>query len=204
MAIMAFLEPLQRLTVFSSDPEENLVRRLRNGDQNALEEIFRVHYDGLFKFTLGLTHSRDDVEDLLQDIFVRIWLNREKWSPKGSIKAYLFKAARNQAINFTKAKAARGSIDIESEEALPTANIARGDPAEEIDRSELCVTIEKAIAKLPEKCRLVFELKRREGLSYSEIADILSISEKTVENQVARALRHLRKDLAPLIEQDIR
>ena len=203
IATMAFPERLQTPTAFSSDPEENLIQRLRNGDQTALEEIFRAHYDALFRFTLGLIHSRDDVEDLLQDIFVRIWLNRVKWSPKGSVKAYLFKAARNQAINFTKGKAARGSVDVQDEEELAASSDARADPAEDNDWSELSNIVEKAIAKLPEKRRLVFVLNRQEGLSYSEIADVLSISEKTVENQIAKALRLLRRDLAPLLERNI-
>ena len=185
-----------QLVRFSTDREEDLVQRVNDGDQSAIEDLFDIYYDGLCKFVRRLTNSKDDVEDLVQDIFVRIWVNREDWSPKGSIKAYLFRSARNQAFNFLKSKNSIETIKCDGSELLTP----RSDPAEKVIDTEISERIDKAIEKLPHRTKLVFTLNRQDGLSYSEIADVLEISMKTVENQIARALRHLRKELANLIK----
>lgn len=181
----------------SDHSEKDLVERVRAGDQLALEEIFHKYYDGLCRFTLSLTHSRDDVEDLVQDIFVKIWIRRALWSPKGSISAYLFKAARNQSLNFLKSKKANSISIFADEESLPVEE--KEDLIDEITGKDAITAAGEAIQKLPERCRLIFTLNRQEGLTYSEIADVLGISEKTVENQVSHALKTLRKALSRLL-----
>ncbi|MCL4540064.1 MAG: RNA polymerase sigma-70 factor [Bacteroidetes bacterium] len=180
----------------ASGTEQDLVERVRAGDQSAIEELFCAYYSGLCRFTLGMTHSRDDVEDLVQDIFVKIWTNREVWSPKGSIKAYLFKAARNQALNFIKNRNSHQASACEGQGEIPSPQDT--DPSVNLDHKDVRAAISTAISKLPQKCRIVFVLNRQEGLAYSEIADVLGISEKTVENQMSRALRILRTSLRPL------
>ena len=177
--------------------EKDLVERVKSGDQPALEEIFHRYYDGLCRFTFSLTHSRDDVEDLVQDIFVKIWARRAFWNPKGSISAYLFKAARNQSINFLKSKKINSVSVFADEESLPVEE--KEDLIDEINDRDAVAAVSEAIRKLPERCRLVFTLNRQEGLTYSEIAEVLGISEKTVENQISHALKTLRKGLSGLL-----
>lgn len=174
--------------------ERELIERVRVGDQLALEQIFHRYYDGLCRFTLSLTRSADDVEDLVQDIFVRIWTNRALWNPKGSVGAYLYKAARNQAINFIKSKKTTSISRFVEGDVLPT--VASGDLADEMAKNDVFTAVGKAIDHLPERCRLVFILNRQEGLTYAEIAGVLEISEKTVENQISHALKTLRKELS--------
>ena len=183
----------------TSGTERGLVERVRAGDQSAIEELFYTYYKGLCHFTLGMTHSRDDVEDLVQDIFVRIWINREIWDPKGSVKAYLFRAARNQALNFIKNRTSHQLSAPDGEDELPSPQDT--EPSNYLDHKDTRAVVNNAISKLPHKCRLVFVLNRQEELSYSEIADVLGISERTVENQISRALRILRKSLRPLTNQ---
>ncbi len=178
--------------------ERDLVKRVKAGDQLALEEIFDRYYDGLCRFTLSLTHSRDDVEDLVQEIFVKIWTNRTSWNPKGAINTYLFKAARNQAINFIKSKRASAFYTGQDDEELPSLDDE--DPVKKIYEKDAVAAVNKAIDRLSPKCRLVFTLNRWEGLSYTEIADILGVSQKTVENQISHALKILRKDLSHILE----
>ena len=180
---------------FSTDGEEDLIRRVNFGDQTAIETLFHTYYDGLCRFTERMINSKDDVEDLVQNIFVRIWLNKEEWNPKGSIKSYLFKAARNQALNFAKGRKTHEIIEDDAQVLTSHA-----DPAEEMIDVETYERVSEAIEKLPHGCKLVFTLNRHNGLSYSEIADVLGISVKTVENQIARALKLLRKELADLVK----
>ena len=193
---MAFFQHAYGPVPPSSESEENIIQRVRSGDQTALEEIFRTHYDGLCRFTAHLINSSDDVEDLVQDIFVRIWLKRENWHPKGSIRAYLFKAAHNQALNFLKSRQVRDVANVQIDDLFPSDSST--DPVEEMINRDVKASISKAIETLPKKCRLVFTLNRQDGLSYSEIADVLNISVRTVENQIARALKALRKELADI------
>ena len=174
--------------------ERELIERVRVGDQLALEQIFHRYYDGLCRFTLTLTRSADDVEDLVQDIFVRIWTNRALWNPKGSVGAYLYKAARNQAINFMKSRKTTSVSRFVEGDVLPAD--AAADLVDEMANKDIFAAVGKAIERLPERCRTVFILNRQEGLTYAEIAGVLEISEKTVENQISHALKFLRKELS--------
>ncbi len=193
---MALSQNAYALGTISSGTESELIERLRSGDQAAIEEIFHAYYGGLCRFTLGMTRSRDDVEDLVQDIFVRLWTNREVWSPKGTIKTYLFKAARNQSINFIKSRSHRRTSGAEEQEAIPSPPEA--DPVSSLYNKDASDVVNAAIERLPERCRLVFTLNRHEDMTYAEIADVLGISEKTVENQMSHALKTLRKSLRHL------
>jgi RNA polymerase sigma-70 factor (ECF subfamily) len=184
------------LVRFSTDWEEDIVQRVNLGDQSAIEELFHKYYDGLCKFTARLINSTEDVEDLVQDIFVRIWVMRKEWHPRGSIKTYLFRAAHNQAANFIKSKRVKDTIIVETvDEAAFSSGLS---PLEELDNNDVSSVVKRAIERLPKKCKLIFTLSRQEGLSYSEISNVLGISEKTVENQIVRALKRLRKELKDL------
>ncbi len=193
---MAFLQQLSEHPSSLPDTEENVIRRVNWGDQSALEDLFRNYYDGLCKFVSGFTNSATDVEDMVQDIFVNIWRNRSSWHPKGSIRSYLFKAAHNQAINCLKARQSKDTVRI-MDDALPSD--LSTDPVEKMIDKDMSASVDRAIQKLPEKCRTAFVLNRQEGLSYTEVADVLGISVKTVENQIAHALKELRKDLRDLL-----
>ncbi len=195
---MAFLQQLRERPSSPQGSEDEVIRRINWGDQSALENLFRQYYDGLCRFMLGVTRSPNDVEDLVQEIFVRIWRNRVSWHPKGSIKSYLFKAARNQAVNLLKTKESRSAPTSANDDTL--LSDPSTDPAKEMFDRDISANVENAILRLPEKCRLVFTLNRQEDLSYSEIADVLGISVKTVENQIAHALKVLRIELKELIK----
>lgn len=176
----------------SSLEDDNLVSRIRSGDKQALTLLFERYYDGLCRFVHSLIGSRLDVDDLVQEIFVKIWLNKDQWQPQGSVKSYLFKAAKNQSFNYLKkthAKNNRGSVD----ELLQVASGM--DAVSDLEDKELMAALSLAIAKLPKKTRVVFKLSREEGLTYPEISEVMGISVRTVEHQIARALRLLRKQL---------
>ena len=121
---------------------------------------------------------------------------RESWSPRGTIRSYLYRAAKNQALNYLKHRRVVGSVEEFEEQS---AEIARASLQEDYERKELMVAVQQAIELLPPRCKLVFALHRQDGLTYSEIADVLDISVKTVETQIGRALKILRKILKPYL-----
>jgi len=186
--------------IYESD--NSLFERMKRGDHFAVEELFRRHYSGLCRFTNRMIHAKEDVEDIVEGVFERIWLNREKLNLNQSIKSYLFKAVQNQAFDFLRRKENKHSAP---SDRLPSRDreefevMSCSDPVQDMIDKDLAAAIGGAIERLPHKCRLVFTLNRQDGLTYSEIADVLDISERTVENQIVRALKHLRKDLKDFI-----
>jgi RNA polymerase sigma-70 factor (ECF subfamily) len=181
----------------SDDP----VARIRDGDAAAFEELFLEHYEGMCAFVHSLVHSREAAEELVQDIFLRLWENRDRWHVTDGVRAYLYGAARNQAMNHLK------HLRIESRWRTETQRIPLSDRPPTLDSSadarasmsDVAIAVQRAIDALPERCRLVFILHRQRHLSYREIATALAISPKTVEVQIGRALKAIRLAVDPFI-----
>jgi RNA polymerase sigma-70 factor (family 1) len=185
-----------------TESDNSLVSKIRDGDKFAIKELFRRYYNSLCRFATRFVHSDEDVEDIVESVFEKIWTNREKLDSTQRIRSYLFKLTQNQALDFLKARGNRHialSKWIDSEESKKLRVISCSDPAQEMIDNEVRAAVAEAIERLPQRCKLVFTLNRQEGLSYSEIADVLDISERTVANQIVRALKQLRKDLRSLI-----
>lgn len=166
------------------------------GDRAAFEALFRAHYRPLCAFAVGYLKDMDKAEDLVQDLFFRLWLDRAKVNVTTSVKAYLFASVRNRCLNALKAGAKGRALNEEADDRLDEEERSEDEHAERIAR------VQAAIEALPEERRKVFKLSRYEGLKYHEIASRLGISVKTVENQMGSALKFLRqelKDLVPLL-----
>jgi RNA polymerase sigma-70 factor (ECF subfamily) len=171
-----------------SDAE--LVRRIRGGDERALAIVFRAHFEGMSAFVHRYVQSPDVAEELVQDIFFKLWSKREHLSEIESFRTYLFRAARNQALNYLRRqKLERRWLEEQGTSEEPTASGGTDDEATE---QEIAAAVRAAIDRLPPRCREVFLLSRDGGLTYSEIATTLEISVKTVETQMGRALKALR------------
>lgn len=175
-----------------SDAE--LVARIRAGDERALEIVFRAHFAGMASFVQRFVRGSDVAEELVQDIFLKIWAKRDQLAEIESLRTYLFRAARNQALNYLRRERLERRWQQEhADDEEPEAFAAADDTASE---AELSVAVQAAIARLPPRCREVFLLSRDGGLTYAEIAVTLGISVKTVETQMGRALKSLRGALA--------
>ncbi len=166
------------------------------GDRNAFEALFRAHYRPLCVFAMGYLKDMDKCEDLVQDLFFRLWMDRERTAITTSIKSYLFTAVRNRCLNAVTSTARvvrlNEDVDHQADEALRS----------EADLAERAARVHAAIEGLPEERRKVFKMSRHENLKYHEIAERLGISIKTVENQMGKALKTLReelKDLMPVV-----
>lgn len=171
-----------------------VVARLRDGDEAAFEAVFRAYAEPLCAFAVRYVGSRDVAADLVQDVFLWIWRNRAEWTIQGSLKAYLYRAVRNRALGVVRhhrieRRWAEESTRDKSASGVPAP--ASGDET----RDEQLAALERAVAALPSRRRQVFLLRWRDELSYAEIAEVMATSVKTVENQMARALRAIRHDV---------
>jgi RNA polymerase sigma-70 factor (ECF subfamily) len=176
--------------------DRELVERVRAGSQGAFEQLFRAHYDALVAFARRYVRDASSAEDLVQGLFADLWTRRDAWEIRTSVRAYLFTAVRNRALNARR----RGLIERDWDDAAGRADtdaIQWSPPAAdaELERREARTGVARALAALPERCRLVMQLRWRDQLSYAEIAEAMGISVKGVENQLSRGLKALREKL---------
>lgn len=191
-------------TPVPSTLDRSLVERIRLGDAGAFDTMFRALYGSLCTFAFGYVRSREDAEDVVQDVFAAVWRRRSEWRPEGDLKAYMFGAVRNRSLRRSEQMAAqskRGTVlpfDLASVNAGSSAAPDRQAESEDVERN-----VRDAIAALPERSREVVRLRWQHEMTYSEIASVMGISVKGVENQLARATKKLRERLTWLREAQI-
>jgi RNA polymerase sigma-70 factor (ECF subfamily) len=174
--------------------DAELLRRIRAGDDRALETVFRAHYASMFTVVRRIVFAPDIAEELVQDVFLKLWTKRETLAEIDALKTYLYRAARNTALNhLRRQKLESAHEEREAAKGEPSTGEATDDGATATD---LTTAVQAAIARLPERCREIFLMSRDGGLTYNEIAKELGISIKTVETQMGRALKSLRLSLA--------
>lgn len=181
--------------------DRELVSRIHDGDEGAFAALFDEYVVPLCIFVLSYVQSRETAADVVHDVFLRIWQRRDELEIRDSVKAYLYRATRNRALNLIRRETLeqrwKDEAALESA-AAPASSVLPVD--ESMDRDTLVAAVERVAAELPERCRMVFLLRWRDGLRHGEIAEVMGISPKTVENQMTRALRTLRERLAPFFD----
>ena len=176
-----------------SQSPADLVARIRGGDARAFEELFRREYPALCRFADRYVRDGPASEDLVQDLFASVWANRMRLDVRGSLRAYLFTAVRNRALNVRKhTLVEREWARDESAPEVRALHRPPRRPDDLLDEAERNARVRAALAQLPERCRLVLQLRWHEQLSHADIASIMGISIKGVEIQLSRGLRTLR------------
>jgi RNA polymerase sigma-70 factor, ECF subfamily len=177
--------------------KDPLAMRLKLGDEQAFELLFRMYYVRLCAFANKFLNDPEEAKEIVQNVFVKIWEGRDEIDPEDSLKSYLFKIAQNLSLN----KLRRNKVESRYTEIYKLVYIENQEFSahESLLARELEEHISQSIGKLPGECRKVFELSRIEGLKYREIADTLNISIKTVEAQMSKALRSLRIELGDFL-----
>ncbi len=134
-------------------------------------------------------------EELLQDLFFELWRDRAGWAVQSSVSAYLYAAVRNRALNVRRRDVVEAEWAVDEAHEPVRALHAAPVPADvALAQADLTAQLRSAVSRLPERCRLIMQMRWHGGLSYAEIAEVLGISLKGVENQLARGLRALRSE----------
>lgn len=172
--------------------ENDLIIRLKEGDQTAFELLFHFYYPGLVMYSTQFTSDRIEAEEIVQNFFIRFWQRHQQIIPTDSLKSYLFMSVKNGSLNFLKHKT------IEEKYIRQMTELSNSHLVYDPDLyfvSELQEKIKSAIELLPEKCREIFIMNRIRGMRNEEIGIKLNISKRTVETQISKALKILRVEL---------
>ena len=170
-----------------------IVGRIRKGDIKEFESLFRSSYASLVKYAKTLIKDHDTAEEIVQDLFFRLWQNKEKLKIESSLNGYLYRSVHNSCLHYIEHMKV---VERHEQEMSFVQNDGSESPAEILQYKELQSKIARTIEKLPERCGQIFCMNRFEGLKYSEIAEKLAVSIKTVEANMGKALKEFRKALA--------
>lgn len=174
--------------------DKRLAGAIRAGDEDAFEALFFKYYQPLWRFACGYVDSTAIAEDLVQDVYATIWEKREQLETVGNIRSYLYRAVKNQALDWRKHEAVIEKYEQQIDLQLYDEPYETG--PSHAAREGFTEAAQNAIENLPDHTRHIYKMSRSEGFTYPEIAHILDISVKTVESHISRALRMLRKRLA--------
>ena len=175
--------------------DTEIIGRIRKGDVGQFELLFRSSYVSLVRYAKTLIKDHDTAEEIVQDLFFRLWKDKEKLNIECSLNGYLFRSVHNKCLHYIEHNRV---VERHAEEMLYQQSESLESPSDILNYKELQEKVARILERLPERCGKIFTMSRFEGLKYSEIAEKLSVSIKTVEANMGRALKEFRKELTPL------
>ena len=175
--------------------KDDLLKGLKKGKVKALELMYKSYWEVLYDDALIRTQNEDVAKDIVQEIFISVWEKRGNLNIKDSIEGYLHQAVKYRVINFFRNELTAGSHYQE----MQHHTIAQPSPDQQLMAKELQGQLNDAIARLPEKMRLIFMLSRTEQKSIDEISVELSLSKQTIKNQLSIATRVLKEKFSYLV-----
>jgi len=180
---------LKKLDLYT---DQDLAARLKEDDQLAFEVLFYKYKNKLKGFVLKLAPPQIDPEEIVQKVFIKVWMLRTRIDAQKSFSSFLFTIAKNEVVDYLRSAVNR-KIYLVGEGLAEDLNI--GDEAGNEAQLEMEQKVGELIRNLPERRRQIFELSRYEGMSYKQIAAKLNISENTVDTQIRKALNYLRVEM---------
>jgi RNA polymerase sigma-70 factor (ECF subfamily) len=181
------------------EKERERVFALKLGDESVFREIMEQWYSRLFNFANGYLNNHENTKEIIQDVFLQLWNHRSRLAENTSLNAYLFTLTRNRCID--RIRSERRALQFYSDKQEEYIHLTENYNAlsdsilDNIFAMELQAEIDSAVALLPDQCQKVFLLSRNKGLKNREISETLSISEKTVESHITKALQSIRSAL---------
>jgi RNA polymerase sigma-19 factor, ECF subfamily len=169
---------------------KDLQQRVAIGDETAFTQLYLHFGKKLLQFALSLVRSREISEELVEDVFVKIWAGRQRITEIDNLTVYLYVAVKNRALNSLSQKAKEliaapfDYLDMSIDEFAT-------DPYDLMITSEMMTHMHRVIENLPPRCKMIFKLIREDGLKYKEVAEILNISVNTIDAQMAIAVKKL-------------
>ncbi len=180
-----------------SQTDATITELIKSGDLKAFEAFFRSLYQPLCYFALKYVSSHEIAEEIVQDLFYTLWEKHEEISINTSLKSYMYAATHNRCIKYLDHR----RIEMKYEKYVRENTGTYAEQLTDVNNlKEIQQIIDKTLSSLPEKCSRIFRMNRFEGLRYNDIAQKLSISVKTVEANMGKALKLLRKNLKAYVE----
>jgi RNA polymerase sigma-70 factor (ECF subfamily) len=168
------------------------------GDTRAFRQIFDALFSNLTKFSFSFVHSKEAATEIVDELFVQLWVKRADIMKINDLRVYLYTATKNASLNYISKKAKQ--IELEPYENLQVQMTDLVSPEQIMISKEMLQKIKEAIDSLPPRCKLIFKFVREDGLSYSEVAEILGLSIKTIDSQMVIAVARIRAKLMNVIE----
>lgn len=168
---------------------------IREGDDRAFEKLFHEYYKPLTRFAWRYTESKAISEELVQDLFLEIWEKRETWTPFGKLRPCLYRIIKEKCLNHLKHVKIKRTYDKIWVENWTATTYSPEDSDNEEEIRKIITSLNEAVEQLPQRSKMIYKLHKTDGLTYAEIAEVMEISQKTVESQMSRALRILREKL---------
>jgi RNA polymerase sigma-70 factor (family 1) len=168
------------------------------GDTRAFRQIFDALFSNLTKFSFSFVHSKEAATEIVDELFVQLWIKRADIMKINDLRVYLYTATKNASLNYISKKAKQ--IEVEPYENLQVQMTDVVSPEQIMITKEMLQKIKEAVDSLPPRCKLIFKFVREDGLSYSEVAEILGLSIKTIDAQMVIAVARIRSKLMNVIE----
>lgn len=178
-----------------NDNLNTIVKRLAGDDKKALDEIYNYYCPRLYAFSKKFLKVEDDINDILQDVFIKLWENRKNIKNVETFNAWIFTITKNTVISYFREKIKLTEFESRVREMATSEGYLTDTTAEYEDIKE---KVGQLIEQLPEKRKQIFKLSREQGLSNKEIATEMGISVKTVEDHIMHAIRFLKNNLKTL------
>lgn len=175
-----------------------LQSRVALGDTGAFRQIFDALFSNLTKFSFSFVHSKEAATEIVDELFVQLWIKRADIMKINDLRVYLYTATKNASLNYISKKA--NQIESEPYENLIVNMTDLVSPEQIMITKEILQKIKEAVDSLPPRCKLIFKFVREDGLSYSEVAEILGLSIKTIDSQMVIAVSRIRGKLMNVIE----
>lgn len=170
-----------------------VLKKIKDGDIKAFEQLFRAYHVPLCLYAVSITGRKDVAEEIVQELFYKLWKDREALNILRSIKSYLYGAVRNESLQYCERHLVR---ERHKQQVLSAPdNPQDATPHEQMEYRELEEIINRTLMKLPERRRRIFAMHRLEGLKYKEIAERLSLSVKTIEAEMTKTYQLLRREI---------
>jgi RNA polymerase sigma-70 factor (ECF subfamily) len=180
------------MTIPVASTEKILIERIKSGDKTAFTIIFTWYYQDLVRFSGTFTHNSDVSEELVQEVFVNFWEDRDSLVIETSLKSYLLKTVQNRSLDWLRHLKVRNKY---ASQILEKPILFENNTENYVLYSELELSFSLAVKKLPDQYAEVYKMSRVELLTYQEISTKLGVSVRTVEVRVSKALSILREEL---------
>lgn len=165
-------------------------------DQHAFKILFKHYYTTLFQFAVSIVKVREVAEEIVEDVFIKVWDKRRTLTEIANLRLYLYVAVKHHCLNHVTRRGNTTELDPDQMDVVCAELVPN--PEDLLVASELLQRVNRSIHELPPKCRVVYKLVKENGLSYKEAGEILNISPRTVENHIAAAI----KKIASVLETD--